>query len=157
MTEPDDLNALKELLCFNVYSLNRSFARFYQSAFSETGMTYAKFVVLMVLSADGPMSVTALSNQAGVEANTLSPILKKMADFGLVTRKRATDDERRVELDITPKGREVLARGQAVVEEGFANLGIATDQLVNVIKFLDATREVVDDADPPKLSLDGIS
>lgn len=102
------------------------------------------------------MSVSTLSLRAGVEPNTLSPIVKKMAGFDLISRQRANDDERRVELEITAKGEAVLQRAQEVVYEGFASLNLEGNSLADAIAFLETTREVVDDANPPKLNLDGI-
>lgn len=151
-----DFDNLKELLCFNIYSLNRSFGRYYQAAFSDTGLTYPKFVILMALDTDGPMSVSALSTRAGVEANTLSPLLKKMAGFGIISRQRAEDDERRVEIEITPLGKQYLDRARAVVAEGFADLGLDPDQVKATLQFLQETRAKVDSANPPKLSFEGI-
>lgn len=148
---------LKELLCFNVYSLNRSFGRYYSSAFSETGLTYPKFVILMALEADGPMSISTLSAKAGVEANTLSPLLKKMAEFGAITRQRSDDDERRVEVGITPMGKDILARAREVIAKGFEDLGIDPKQMIDAMRFLEETRGKVDRASPPKLSFDGIT
>ena len=49
MNKATNTEELKELLCFNIYKLNRAFGRYYQAAFSETGLTYPKFVILMAL------------------------------------------------------------------------------------------------------------
>ncbi|MEO1140003.1 MAG: MarR family transcriptional regulator [Pseudomonadota bacterium] len=156
MDQAPNTEDLKQLLCFNIYSLNRAFGRYYQAAFSETGLTYPKFVILMALDAGGPMSVSALSTRAGVESNTLSPLLKKMAEFGALTRQRAEDDERRVEVAITPKGEEMLKRARNVVEQGFQELGLNPKQITDTIEFLEATHARVENAEPPKLSFDGI-
>lgn len=157
MNDQTTLHELKELLCFNIYSLNRSFGRFYQAAFSETGLTYPKFVLLMALEADGPLSMSELSTRASVEPNTLSPIVKKMAEFGAITRERTPEDERRVELAITPKGREMLSRAREVIAEGFEELGIDADQMLKTMRFLETTRGKVDKAHPPKLNFDGLT
>ncbi|MEO0372063.1 MAG: MarR family transcriptional regulator [Pseudomonadota bacterium] len=149
-------DTLSELLCFNIYTLHRSFGRYYQAAFSETGLTYPKFVILMALERDGPMSVSDLSNRAGVEANTLSPLLKKMASFGTITRERAEADERRVVVTIAPFGQEVLTRARAVIAEGFAELQIDAAKMSEALTFLNIVRGKVEDADPPKLNLDGL-
>ena len=148
---------LKQLLCFNIYTLNRSFGRYYQAAFSETGMTYPKFVILMALDSGGPMSVSKLSTRAGVEANTLSPLLKKMADFGAITRQRAEEDERRVDVAITEMGQEVLRRAKDVIMKGFAELQIDPGQMMDALQFLEDARAKVEDADPPKLNFDGLT
>ncbi|MEM7074085.1 MAG: MarR family transcriptional regulator [Pseudomonadota bacterium] len=154
MTRQTNLLDLKNLLCFNIYSLNRSFCRFYASAFSETGLTYPKFVILMALDSDGPMSVSDLSARAAVEANTLSPLLKKMAEFGTISRHRAKDDERRVELDITPMGRQILDQARDVIAKGFAELDIDPARMAEAMRFLEDARAKVDQASPGKLRLD---
>ena len=148
--------ALHDLLCFNIYTLNRSFGRYYQAAFSETGLTYPKFVILMALEARGPMSVSDLSGQVGVEANTLSPLLKKMAEFGAITRARAETDERRVDVAITPMGQEILARASEIIAEGFDALQIDRERMSEALHFLNDARSKVEAADPPKLSFDGL-
>ena len=157
MTHSDDTNALIGLLCFNTYALNRAFGRFYQAAFSETGLTYPKFVILTALEEAGPLTVSELSARAAVEPNTLSPLLKKMASFGLISRQRAEEDERRVVLALEDKGRAVLKRAHAVVMEGFAGLGLDADAVAEAVTFLREARVAVDDADPPKLDLDGVT
>ncbi|MEM7596779.1 MAG: MarR family transcriptional regulator [Pseudomonadota bacterium] len=148
--------ALHDLLCFNIYTLNRSFGRYYQAAFSETGLTYPKFVILMALEARRPMSVSDLSGQVGVEANTLSPLLKKMAEFGAITRARAEADERRVDVDITPMGQEILARASEIIAQGFDALQIDRERMSEALHFLNDARGKVEAADPPKLSFDGL-
>ncbi|MEL7281283.1 MAG: MarR family transcriptional regulator [Pseudomonadota bacterium] len=149
--------SLHQLLCFNIYTLNRSFGRYYQAAFSETGLTYPKFVILMALEMAGPMSVSDLSNRAGVEANTLSPLLKKMAEFGAITRARAETDERRVDVAITPMGQEILNRARTIIAKGFEALQIDPKRLSDTLEFLNEARDKVEKADPPKVGLDGLT
>jgi len=156
MSDHTGEDQLSTSFCFNVYTLQRAFGRFFQSAFGETGFTYPKFVILKVLDEAGPLTVTELSQRAGVEANTLSPLLKKMAGFGLISRTRAEEDERRVVLALEDKGRLVLARAQAVVMDGFAELGLDAAQVDGAIAFLRATRDKVESADPPRLNLEDI-
>ncbi|MBV6657762.1 MAG: MarR family transcriptional regulator [Devosiaceae bacterium] len=156
MDDPNTLADTQFLLCFNVYSLHRSFGRFYQSAFSETGLTYPKVLILMALERHGPLSISALSSRIGVEPHTVSPIVKKLAGFGAITRERSEVDERRVELAITAKGQEVLDRARTVIEEGFAALGLEPDRMMEAMRFLDQAREAVEKADPPKLSFEGL-
>ena len=148
---------LTNLLCFNAYSLHRAFGRYYQAAFGETGLTYPKFVILMVLDASGPLTVSEVSARAGVEPNTLSPLLKKMASFDLITRTRAQDDERRVVLEIADKGRTVLERARGVVLQGFAALGLDPIAVEQAVTFMQEAREAVEAADPPRLNLDDLT
>lgn len=157
MKDADQDDALARLLCFNTYALNRAFGRYYQAAFSETGLTYPKFVILTVLDEAGPMTVSELSARAAVEPNTLSPLLKKMASFGLISRQRAESDERRVVLGLEAAGRTVLARARAVVMDGFAELGLDATAVAQAVAFLQDARRAVEAADPPRLNLDDLT
>lgn len=143
-------------ICFNVYAVNRAFGRFYQAAISESGLTYPKFVILNTLKDAGPLTVSDLSTRAGVEPNTLSPLLKKMASFGVLTRERDPEDERRVMIALTETGRTLLARADAVVQQGFAELGLDYEQSQQAVQFLDQLRTRLDAIDPPKLRIDDI-
>lgn len=144
-------------LCFNVYAANRAFGRFYQAAISESGLTYPKFVILNALKDAGPLTISDLSTRAGVEPNTLSPLLKKMAKFGVLTRERDAKDERRVMIALTDMGRQLLARADAVVQQGFAEIDLDIEQSMQAVRFLEDLRTQLDKADPPKLRKDDIT
>ena len=140
-------------VCFNVYTLQRAFSRFFQTAFGNTGFTYPKFVILKVLEEGGPMTVSELSVRAGVEPNTLSPILKRMAVFGLISRTRAADDERRVLIALESLGQTVLHRAQKVLNDSFEQLGLDPNQVSQLLQFAHEMRDKLETAEPPKLNL----
>ena len=154
MTTDDSATALESQLCFGTYKLNRAFNRFYQRAFHETGLTYPKFVILRALEEFGPMNVTELSQRAGVEPNSLSPLLKKMASFDILRRERVAEDERRVVITLTDKGSFILHKARAVADEGFAKLGLDPKQVTEILEFVDQLGKRLDAVDPPKLRLD---
>ncbi len=159
MTDPDDQRPSDQFtnrICFNIYAANRAFGRFYQAAISESGLTYPKFVILNALKDAGPLTISDLSTRAGVEPNTLSPLLKKMADFGVLTRERDAQDERRVMIALTEKGRLLLERADAIVQQGFAELDLDFAQAMQSVQFLDTLRKRLDEVDPPKLRLEDI-
>jgi len=149
MSDTADTPSLEQLLCFNVYSLNRALGRFYQAAFADTGMTYPKFVVLSALKEAGPMTVSALSTHSGLEPSTLSPLLKRMADYGVLTRARSIDDERRVVIALTDMGREALDMVRNVVLEGLESLGLDQEETARVVTYLGKVRTTVEQAEPP--------
>ena len=159
MTNADDQSTQNDFtrrICFGVYAANRSFGRFFQAILSESGLTYPKFVILNTLKDAGPLTVSDLSTRAGVEPNTLSPLLKKMAGFGVLTRERDARDERRVMIALTDKGQELLGRADAIVLQGFAELGLDFEKSMRAVQFLEDLRSRLDKADPPKLLIDEI-
>lgn len=138
-------------LCFGAYRLNRAFNRFYQRIFADSGLTYPKFIILSALNEHGPMSVSELSNRAGVEPNSLSPLLKKMAEYGVLSREREADDERRVTISLTEMGQKALRDVEAVVNQGFAELGLNEEDVSQTLAYLDDVRTRLDMANPPKI------
>ena len=148
MSDTTDQNRLNALMCYNVYALHHAFGRFYQSAFADTGFTYPKFIVLLALSESGPMSLGDLSAKIGLEANSLSPMVKKMSAFGLIERVRDPKDERRVLLTLLPYGKIVLQEAHKVVDAGWTALGLSEQTVDDTIAFLNETRQRLEKTSP---------
>jgi len=148
---------LEAKLCFNAYRLNRSFARFYQTIFADSGLTYPKYVILTVLAENGALSITELSERAGVETNTLSPLLKRMASFGVITRERDPKDERRMVLTLTGKGAKALEIAKEAVDRGFDQLGLDPSEVRKLIALMAKVQDRLGEADPASLDTAALS
>ncbi len=144
---------LDGLLCFQAYALNHGFNRFYQQAFADTGFTYPKLVILLALEEREPLSVSDLSERVGVEANSLSPLLKKMADAGVITRDRAIEDERKLVIQMTDFGKRLLKQSKAVVHENWAALGLDPEEVQNAVRLMSDLRQKLGSAKVAKLVL----
>lgn len=147
------MGPLEAHYCFTAYRLNRSFARFYQAVFADTGLTYPKYVILNVLAEDGALSISQLSERAGVENNTLSPLLKRMASFGVIARERDPEDERRVVITLTDMGKTALAAARTAVADGFAALGLDAEEVKRSITYMGHAQAKLDAAVPRKLTM----
>ena len=148
MKDQSDPNSLEQLLCFNVYSMNLALSRFYKAAFGNTGMTYPKFVVLSALDEAGSLTVSELSKYAGMESSTLSPLLKRMADYGVLTRVRSSEDERRVMIELTDMGKEAVALVRETVLAELKSLDLDPSQTGQIVKTLGAARARIEGAEP---------
>ncbi|MEM6729725.1 MAG: MarR family winged helix-turn-helix transcriptional regulator [Pseudomonadota bacterium] len=144
---------LAEHICHQTYALDRALARAYQVAFGKTGFTYPKFIVLMALEEGGAMGVGALSQVVGVETNTLSPLLKKMAAAGIITRARSQDDERQVVVEMTAYGEAVLAKARAAAAEIYTALGLTESDALALTQALSKLREAASHARPTPMEL----
>jgi len=150
MNDQSEPTSLEQLLCFNVYSLNLALSRFYKAAFGNTGMSYPKFVVLSALEEAGPLTVSELSRYVGMESSTLSPLLKRMAEYGVLTRVRSAEDERRVMIELADMGRQAVTMVREVVLEGLKGLDLDPSQTGQIVKTLGAARARIEAADPPR-------
>ncbi|MDZ7886209.1 MAG: MarR family transcriptional regulator [Mycobacterium sp.] len=107
---------LDDQLCFALYSASRAVTAAYRPLLDELGITYPQYLVLLVLWEEERCSVGHLGHRLHLDSGTLSPLLKRLENSGLVARQRAADDERRVEVTLTPAGRALEARAACIPE-----------------------------------------
>lgn len=101
-------------LCFALYTASRAMTAYYRSTFDDMGITYPQFLVLVLLWERGSAPVTQLGHALQLQTATLSPLLRRMEAAGLVTRTPGTDDERVVEIALTPQGQALEAEAAAL-------------------------------------------
>jgi DNA-binding MarR family transcriptional regulator len=102
--------SLSDFLCFAVYSTNLAFGRAYKPFFDELGITYPQYVTLIALNERDGQTVSELGDKLFLESSTLTPMLKRLEAMGYVTRRRDTEDERQVRINLTDVGREVFEK-----------------------------------------------
>jgi DNA-binding MarR family transcriptional regulator len=102
-----DTAKLGDFLCFAVYSANLAFGRAYRPILDKLGLTYTQYVTLVALSEEEEQTVGDLGDKLFLESNTLTPILKKLEQLGLVERRRDPADERQVRVNLTAAGRKL--------------------------------------------------
>lgn len=132
---------LENQICFPVYAASRMIIRQYQPYLSELGITYAQYLALMVLWESDGISVNEIAQRLILNTNTITPILKRLEAQGLVARERSAEDERRVIVTLTVKGRELEAAAATVpgkLTAGLASEGVAVDDVVRLKVQLDA-------------------
>jgi DNA-binding MarR family transcriptional regulator len=73
---------------------------------------------MVALNEEDDQTVGALGEKLFLESNTLTPILKKLEQMGLIRRGRDPADERQVRVGLTPAGRRLLEKdlGSSLVE-----------------------------------------
>ncbi|EQB32211.1 MarR family winged helix-turn-helix transcriptional regulator [Sphingobium ummariense] len=127
--ETNDPARLDDMLCFAVYSTGLAFNRLYKRLLDQLGLTYPQYIAILALAQKDGQSVSELGDQLFLESNTLTPLIKRLEAAGLVSRRRDSADERVVRVDLTERGRALLADLQCVPEEVAKAAGITLDQL----------------------------
>src|ERR1700751_5797164 len=97
---------LDRQLCFALYTASRAVVRTYAPLLEDAGLNYPQYVTMLVLGeAPGrPRSIGELGERLHLDSGTLTPLLKRLAAMGYVTRSRDAEDERRVLVTGTPGG-----------------------------------------------------
>jgi DNA-binding MarR family transcriptional regulator len=104
-TTPDDrTSAVDDLLCFALYAASRAVTAAYRPLLQDLGLTYPQYLVMVALWERESMPVKDLGDALQLDYGTLTPLLKRLEAAGLITRQRRVDDERSVQVGLTPEG-----------------------------------------------------
>lgn len=112
-------------LCFPLYAASRAVTRAYGPLLRDFGLTYPQYLTLLALWDDGePMTVGELGSRLRLDSGTLTPVLKRLEQAGLVTRRRDSEDERRVLVAVSAAGRDLQDQVSEVPSRLVGSLGL---------------------------------
>jgi DNA-binding MarR family transcriptional regulator len=80
------------------------------------GISLAQLWVLQLLEARPSQSVNDLAEATATHQSSVSVVVRRLVDRGFVTRKAAIEDRRRVCVDITDAGRDLLQKAPPTVQ-----------------------------------------
>jgi DNA-binding MarR family transcriptional regulator len=131
-------STLDEQLCFALYAASRAMTGAYRPGLDSLGLTYPQYLVMLVLWEHRSISVSELSDRLQLSTGTLSPLLKRLENAGLLTRRRRTDDERLVQLTITEAGTKLLHQTVPVRADMRIAVGMSADEINQLIDELNS-------------------
>lgn len=108
---------LENQICFPFYAISRLIIRAYQPYLEKMGITYPQYLVLLVLWEKDDVSVQYIGDKLILNTNTVTPLLKRMESMGLIVRQRAKDDERKVMVQLTGKGKSLKNTSSLIPEK----------------------------------------
>ena len=127
--ESSDPLALERQVCFALVVASRGVLSIYRPLLEPMGLTHPQYLVMLALWDRSPLSVREIGDLLGLDSPTLSPLLKRLASAGLLTRNRSDDDERRLTVALTPQGRELRQRALDIPPAVVERLGIEIPEL----------------------------
>jgi len=113
---------LENQLCFPLYAASRLVIQAYQPHLDKLGIIYLQYLVLMVLWETDSIPVSEITRQLILNTNTITPVLKRMEAQGIIKRQRSEEDERKVIVTLTPKGKELQIEAASIPEKLVAGL-----------------------------------
>jgi DNA-binding MarR family transcriptional regulator len=128
MNQPNPL-ALEEQVCFELAVASRSVIASYRSVLEPLGLTHPQYLAMLALWQHGALSVKALGELLHLEPATISPLVKRLEQSGLVTRTRSSSDERSIDVALTPAGQALRKRALDVPPAMLARFGMSIDDL----------------------------
>jgi DNA-binding MarR family transcriptional regulator len=96
-----------------VKAIQRELEQQANAAMRPLGLTAAQADAVIVIGQAGPVSLKQLGDLLIAESGHPSRLVDRLVDAGLVERRPAADDRRRVELSLTARGRRLEKRAAA--------------------------------------------
>jgi DNA-binding MarR family transcriptional regulator len=83
----------------------------------ELGLTTPQLLCLYELAKSRSMTLTALAKQVNLSVSTVNGIIDRLEAKGYLTRTRLVEDRRKVALEITASGKEVVRRAPSLLQD----------------------------------------
>lgn len=121
---------LENQLCFPLYATSKEIIRSYNPLLKPLDLTYTQYLVMLVLWENQQVTMKELGDLLCLDSGTLTPVIKKMADKGLLQRRRADKDERITILSLTSNGKALEEKAKDIPAKILASLPLEPDELV---------------------------
>ena len=116
---------LQNQLCFRLYTASRLVTQTYYPFLEDLGITYPQYLVLMALWEEDNQKVMELAHRLYLDSNTMTPLVQRMAQIGLVDRVKGERDGRETYVSLTKHGKELQEKAKNIpscmVEKLFEN------------------------------------
>jgi len=137
---------LDRQLCFALYSSSLAMTRIYKPLLAPLGLTYPQYLAMLVLWETDGLSVSQLGQRLSLDSGTLTPLLKRLEALGHIERRRAVDDERRVDIFLTTRGRKLREQALDIPSQLACASACELDEVIALTQRLTQLRQQLNKA-----------
>ena len=127
---------LEKQLCFPLYACSRHMIRLYKPFLDKLELTYTQYITMMVLWERKAVTVKELGTELYLDSGTLTPLLKKLEERELVTRRRSELDERNLIVTVTEKGMALRDQALYIPEEMTKCVNLEKEEIRELYRML---------------------
>lgn len=138
---------LSNQLCFSLYAASRLVTQQYAPYLAPLDLTYPQYLVLLVLWEKRRCTVSELGNELCLDSGTLSPLLKKLEQKGLIDRRRLKEDERSVSIEVTKAGTALRAKAESIPQKILCRSKMDLARAISLKRELDELRKNLQSGD----------
>ena len=147
MNEQLDNLKLEEQLCFALYNATNSITRLYRKLLEEYQLTYPQYLVLIVLWQQDRITVSELRHKLNLDSGTISPLIKRMAEAGLLFKQTNRQDHRSIHICLTEKALQLKPLISQVQKKVACSTNLSSESFHNLI---DTLNRLSKDLEQPK-------
>ena len=130
--------------CFALQSASRAITRAYKPLLEPLGLTYTQYTVLLALWEQDGLSLAELAARLHTDPPSLTPVIRRLAERGLLTRERAENDERRLIIELTEAGRALRTDAHEIPYQMLCRVGLDPQEGADLIALLTRIRSTLD-------------
>lgn len=132
---------LEDYVLYNLVRLSATYSAEMDNALKRHGLNTTKWRILSLLKDKNPSTVGELARRSVIKLPTITRMLDRMEQEGLITRRASDYDGRVVEISMTEQADVVLQQvrtiGQNVFEQAFANVSPGDiDHMTQTLKLI---------------------
>jgi len=134
------------MVCFSLYSASRATTRAYSTLLEPWSLSYPQYLALVVLWVEGDQSVNQMGEALQLDSGTLSPLLKRLEEKGLIERRRGDRDQRVVVVSPTARASELREELAHIPEAIARGMGLPSIEAAHrLVEALHRLTEGMDD------------
>ena len=114
--------------------------------FNSMNLTGPQGMMMGILSHDGEMKISDLSEKTGLSNSTVSGIIDRLEKQGLVERTRSTDDRRVVYVNVSAEFQKTAKKSFCRVEKNFEDImkKATPEEIDTILKGLNTLEQLMD-------------
>lgn len=131
---------LDNQLCFALYSANLAVNKLYRQLLAPLQLTYPQYLVMLVLWEQDDVTVSQIGERLFLDSATLTPLLKRLENAGLLLRQRSREDERQVAVTLTQEGKALQEKAQGIPDSVRCASACSVDSMLALKTQLESLR-----------------
>lgn len=124
---------LENQLCFAIYACSKEITKLYREHLEELNLTFPQYLAMLVLWEKDGRTVSDLGEKLYLDSGTLTPMLKRMEQIGFIQRVRLKEDERKVAISLTEKGKALKEQAACIPKSVAPSFGITKEEYLDLL------------------------
>ncbi len=130
----NDLLKIGNQLCHPIYSVSNALMRLYKPLLASLNITYPQYLILMVLWEEDGINMNAVSERTYFDSGTLTPLIKKLKQKGLIQIEIDKKDRRNKILFLTSKGHRLKSTANDIPKSLMCFVPFSNDDTKNFVR-----------------------
>lgn len=136
MSDKYDVLKIDNQLCFPLYACAKEIVRKYKPFLDEIDLTYTQYIAMLVLWEEKEINVKALGKRLYLDSGTLTPVLKRLEQKGLISRQRDSRDERNLIVRLSEQGEALKEKAVEIPHKMAGCVTLSEDDAAQLYRIL---------------------